>query len=165
MADQLNRQRVMDSSRLLCFQLGNEEFAIPLSVVREVIAMPEVTPIPFVPSYFMGLINLRGNVLSVMNLGNKLGIKSAQSSDQEKTIVICDFGVTSIGVMVDSVNSVINYNPDEVFDRPDVEGKAKVDYITHVFRRGERVVLILDMKKALSIELKNGSQAGNSISA
>ena len=80
--------------RFLCFSLGAEEYAIPLLVVREVIAMPEYTPVPYTPPYFLGIMNLRGQVISVMDLRQKLGLKPR--SDAETTVIICDLNGISL---------------------------------------------------------------------
>src|SRR4051812_41249332 len=95
-----------DQNRFLSFSLGNEEYGVPLLAVKEVIAMPEITPIPYTPSYFLGIMNLRGQVISVMDLRQKLGVKPSQSS--ETAVIICDLNSLSIGVVVDSINSVLN---------------------------------------------------------
>ncbi len=80
----------MIENRFLCFSLGNEHYAIPLLTVKEVIAPPETTPVPQTPAYFKGIMNLRGQVISVIDLRTKLGIKPLQSA--ENAVIICDSG-------------------------------------------------------------------------
>src|SRR5687767_11797892 len=93
------------SNRYICFRLGDEEFAIPLLSVREVIGVPNVTPVPQTPSYFLGIMNLRGLVISVMDLRLKMNIKGKDSA--ESTVIILDLGNYNLGVLVDEVISVI----------------------------------------------------------
>ena len=81
-----NHKSGMNKERFLCFSLGVEEYAIPLLEVREVIAMPEYTPVPYTPPYFLGIMNLRGQVISVMDLRQKLGVTAR--GDAETTVII-----------------------------------------------------------------------------
>jgi purine-binding chemotaxis protein CheW len=86
-------------NRYLSFSLGTEEYAIPLLAVKEVIAMPEFTSVPYTPSHFLGIMNLRGQVISVMDLRKKLGIKPGSTA--ETAVIICDLSPLCIGVVVD----------------------------------------------------------------
>lgn len=140
----------MSSKRFLCFNLEKEEFAIPLIAVREVIGVPEVTPIPQSPSYFLGIMNLRGQVLSVMDLRLKLGIKSVMS--EETAVIILDLGDYHLGVMVDQVNSVVELNESEISEKPPLDSSKISESITGVFRRSDKLILMLDVYKTLSLE-------------
>ncbi len=136
--------------RYLSFSLGNEEYAIPLLVVKEVIAIPEVTPIPFTPNYFLGLMNLRGQVISVLDLRTKLGIKPSTSA--ENAVIICDLDPISLGVIVDSINSVVSPDENELSGRPDTQNAKASEYITNIYRKNEKLILIINLAKALSID-------------
>lgn len=91
------------SQRYLTFRLAQEFFAIPLLQVKEVIAMPEVTPVPQTPPHFIGIMNLRGQVITVLDLRLKLGIKPQKGA--ETAVVIRDLADVSVGVVVDSVEA------------------------------------------------------------
>ena len=136
--------------RFLCFSLGKEEYAIPLLVVREVIAMPEFTPVPYTPTYFLGIMNLRGQVISLMDLRQKLGI--TPRDDAETTVVICDLNGISLGVVVDSVNSVVSPNAEEISPKPEIQSNKPTDYIKAVYRKDHRLILFLDLAKSLNLE-------------
>jgi len=140
-------------ARYLGFSLGAEEYAIPLLTVKEVIAMPEITPIPQTPPYFLGIMNLRGQVISILDLRQKFNIKSQNT--QETAVVICELGSLCIGVVVDSINSVLSPSEKDISEKPEIESKISTDYITGVFRKDKRLVLFLDVPKALSLEDKN----------
>jgi purine-binding chemotaxis protein CheW len=139
--------------RFLSFSLGAEEYAIPLLAVREVIAMPEYTPVPYTSPYFLGIMNLRGQVISVMDLRQKLGVKAGK--DVETTVIICDLSGISIGVVVDSVNTVLSPNPDEVAPKPEIQSSRTTDYITGVYRKDKKLILFLDLSKSLNLEDQN----------
>lgn len=136
--------------RFLSFSLGSEEYAVPLLAVREVIALPEFTPVPYTPSYFLGIMNLRGQVISILDLRQKLGIKPGV--DTETAVIICDLHGSSIGVVVDSVNTVLNPDTADVSDKPEIQSQRSTDYITGVYRKDKKLILFLDLSKSLSLE-------------
>lgn len=138
-----------DGDRYLSFTLGTEEFAIPLLAVREVIGMPEFTPIPFTPNHFLGIMNLRGQVISVIDFRVKLGIKP--SSANETAVIICDLGTICLGIVVDSINSVLSPETADLSDKPEIQSTKSSDYITSVYRRDEKLVLMLDISRALDV--------------
>jgi len=148
---------MIDNARYLCFDLGNREFAIPLLSAKEVIGIPEITAVPQTPTHFLGIMNLRGNVISVMDFRLKLGIKP--SASEENTVIILDLGDYNLGVVVDRVNSVQTVEKDKISDPPMVESNKNSDYITGVFRKDERLILMLDISKALSVEDKSAMKS------
>ena len=141
---------VDSTHRFLCFSLGAEEYAIPLLQVKEVMGLPEITPIPQSPPYFLGIVNLRGQVISVIDLRIKLGMKPEKL--QEMAVVICDLENTCLGVVVDSVNSVISPKKDEIQAKSELKGSRNNEYITGVFKQGSKLVLFLNLVKALNLE-------------
>jgi len=147
------------SERYLRFSLGEEEFAIPLLRVREVIAVPDVTPIPQSPNYFLGVINLRGQVITVVDLRTKLGIKPLNSS--EMAVVICDLGSISLGVVVDSINSVVTPRAEDISERPELKNQKASEYITSVYRHEKGMVLLLDITRLFSFEDQNTAGRAN----
>ena len=138
--------------KFLCFNLGIEEFAIPLLSVREVIGVPETTPIPQMPSYFVGIMNLRGSIISIMDLRGKMGIKP--SPMDETSVVILDMGGFYMGVVVDRVNSVVQIPADAISEKPQMEASKIHQAIVGVWRNEAKLILLLDTAKALSIEDK-----------
>ncbi len=139
--------------KYICFGLGQEEFGIPLLTVKEVLAIPDITPVPQTPPHFLGIINLRGNVISIMDLRAKFGIKF--STTEETTVIILDFGDYQLGVVVDRVDAVLSLNPDQISNKPHIESSKSTDYISGVYRQEQKLILILDIAKALSVEDRN----------
>lgn len=138
------------AERHLSFSLGEESFAIPLLDVREVIAMTETTPIPFAPPHFLGIMNLRGQIISVIDLRKKMGVKPNQST--ENAIIICNLQSVVLGMVVDSVDSVLNVKSTDISDKPEIDGSKKTEFITGVYRQEKKLVLFLDIAKALSLD-------------
>lgn len=136
-------------NRYLEFSLGDEHYAIPLLNVREVIAVPKTTPIPNTPAYFEGIMNLRGQVISILDIRKKLGIKP-EGTEEEHAVIIVDLDPVFMGVIVDSVNKVLPISQKNIGEKPNVEG-AKSDYITGVYRSEERLTILMDISKTLNV--------------
>ena len=145
-----NEKDTSDLLRFLVFALGEEEYAIPLLSVKEVIALPEFTKIPQTPSHFLGIMNLRGQVISVMDLRLKFGIKAATTS--ETVVIICDLPPLCLGIVVNRVDSVLSIPETEIQPRPEFDGKKNVQYVTGVTRKDKKLVLLLDIASALDVQ-------------
>ena len=138
------------TSRYLAFSLGQEEFAIPLLSVREVVARPETTPVPFSPPHLVGIMNLRGQVITVFDLRQKFRL--TPRPDAEIAVIICDLAPLQFGCIVDSVNSVLALKAEDISPRPDLDRQVNTEFITGVAHRNSSLVLILNLAKALDVE-------------
>lgn len=140
-----------DRSRYIVFTLGTERFALPLLSVREVIAPPEITPIPFSPHYFLGIMNRRGQVISVLDLRLKLQLKTEKNP--ENAIVIVDLGSLLLGMWVDSVDFVLTPTPEQTHQPPSGQGVSSGRLkIERVFRHEEGLILAVEPLGILSKE-------------
>ncbi len=145
------KHSIESKDRYLCFILGGEEFAIPLLSVKEVIALPEITHVPQTPPYFLGIMNLRGQVITIIDLRTKLTIKPGQSSENN-AVIICDLNPNSIGVVVDSIESVIHPLASEISEKPDLQNTKTNEYVEAVFRKDQRLILLLNIAKTLNVQ-------------
>jgi len=141
-----------DLNRFLEFSLGSEDYAIPLLMVREVISVPETTPIPKAPPHFLGIMNLRGQVISVVDLRKKLKVDTKKDKEKEEAVIIVDIGSMNIGVVVDSINKVLAFNEDEVCDMPEVESQVNTQYIMGVYKKESSLTVLLDIAKVLDLK-------------
>lgn len=139
------------SSRFLVFNLNEECYAVPLFKVREVIAQTEITPVPYTPAHFKGVMNLRGQVISVIDMRLKFKMKAKEASS-ETAIIILDLSPVSLGVVVDSVSSVVALNDDQISPSPDIESSINTEYITGIARMDGKLILILEIEKTLSLD-------------
>ena len=137
-------------SRYLSFSLGLEEYAVPLLSVKEVIAIPEITPIPSAPAHFLGVMNLRGQVISIIDLRLKLGIKLTAGS--ETAVIICNLETLVIGMVVDSINSVLTPKPEQISTQPEIQNNRKIHYVIGIYQTDKKLILIIDVIKALNLE-------------
>ncbi len=133
----------------LRFSLHEEHFAVPLLSVKEVIAMPEVTSVPNTPKYFMGIMNLRGQIISIFDLRTKLNIKNEYN--HETTVIICEMKPYCVGIVVNSVDSVLNLKASEIKDKPEIKSQHSTEYITGVVNIANEIILLVDLLKALDM--------------
>lgn len=137
--------------RFLEFSLGIEDYAIPLLMVKEVISIPETTPIPKAPKHFIGLMNLRGQVISIVDLRNKLTIKPKEETS-DSAVIIVDFQGINIGVIVDSINRVLAFSTNEIQEMPELNSQVKSDYIRGVYKKEDGLTVLLDLAKCLDVK-------------
>ncbi len=133
----------------MLFTLDSLNYAIPLSVVREVVAILPITPLPKVPAYYKGLINIRGQILSIIDLRLKLNMKEIPHDPKSSVIVIVELGDIQLGLIVDSAKEVSQFKEEEVesFSKRDID--AKHDGIVGVAKdnKNDQLVLMLDLMK------------------
>lgn len=142
----------MDADRFLVFQLGQETYAVPLLKVREVIAPTPVTPVPHTPPHYKGVMNLRGEVISILDLRLKFKMKPNLDPNPETAFIILDLGAMALGVIVDTVHSVVALHSDQISPSPDMESSVNPDFITGIARVENKLIVILDIEKSLNID-------------
>lgn len=147
-----------DRQRYLVFSLAGEEYAVPLLEVKEVIGYVESTPIPYAPPYFKGVINLRGQVISVIDLRSKLNLTKAPAS-QERTIIILDLEPQCLGVIVDTVDRVIALAESDLSPVPTLEKLPPAVCLRNVARLDQRLILLLDLRASLGVEDRQALQS------
>ncbi len=147
----MNEQAGGSVHRFLEFTLGAEDYAIPLLSVREVISVPETTPIPKAPSHFLGIMNLRGQVISVVDLRTKLKIKPKENNAEESVIIV-DINGMNLGIVVDSINKVLAFTDEEVNEVPEIETQVNAEYIQGVYRKENSLTVLLDVAKVLDLK-------------
>jgi purine-binding chemotaxis protein CheW len=138
-------------NRYLVFQLNGKQFAMPLLEVREVIGNSPLTSVPCTPSYFKGIMNLRDTVISVIDLAEKFKIPKSEDST-ERSIIILNHDAVSLGVIVDSISSVVSFQDDEMNISPKFESTVGKKYISAVGRKDNQLVLIIDVWSVLTSE-------------
>ena len=150
-----------NSDRYLQFRISEELYAIPLSEVREVISVPEMTPIPKAPGYFSGIMNLRGQIVSIIDLRKKLGVEQCDEN-KEQAVVILDFSNCQIGMIVDAINQVLKIDKSLIREAPAGNEMSNAKYINGIFEYRNSLVLLMNISQALDlndIEIINSSES------
>ena len=148
-------QATSSMSQYLTFVIGSDTFALTLLKVREIIEYDTVTRVPRMPEWIQGVINLRGNIVPVIDLAVKFR-QPANGVGKQTCIVItevqCSDETTVMGVMVDSVREVVDWSPDDIQAPPSFGTRLKADYLLGMAGSGKKFSLILDIDKILSID-------------
>jgi purine-binding chemotaxis protein CheW len=136
--------------QLLTFTLANEIYAIDVISAREVLDFAHITPIPKTPPWIRGVLNLRGNVVPVLDMKHKLGMGPTQHSRDVCVLILeidLDGEKTLVGVLADSVREVIEVNTSQIDAPPNFGGRVSTEYILGVGRRNDRLFVLLDVAK------------------
>lgn len=131
------------------FSVGESRYALPLSSVAEVAPLGKITKVPFMPTYFRGITNLRGRIVSVLDLRLKFDLPASDSS--ETAILVLDLGSSRVGVIVDSVDKVIPIAPGQVKPVQAPNG-AIDDFLLGAIELNGTLVLMMDAAKAVKVE-------------
>lgn len=144
-----------EDGQYLTFMLGRELYAVGILNIKEIIEYGQVTEVPMMPTFIRGVINLRGQVVPVVNLLVRLG-KSGTGITNRSCIVIIEIGTEDerqdIGVMVDSVSEVMDIPLSEIEPAPLFGAKIRSDFISGMGKVGGKFVVILNVDKMLSAE-------------
>jgi purine-binding chemotaxis protein CheW len=144
-----------NTAQYLSFALGSEEYGVDILRVQEIRGWEPVSRIPNVPFYEKGVVNLRGSIVPIIDLREKLRIKSAEYTPLTVVVVLqtSDGNKTrTMGVVVDSVSDVITVDKTKIQKAPDFGTKVSNEFINGLVSVSERMVILLDVDKLLKLE-------------
>jgi purine-binding chemotaxis protein CheW len=151
----LSNTAELDQQQYLTFNLGNEIFAIGILAIKEIIEYGNLTEVPMMPEFIRGVINLRGAVVPVVDLAARFGRKGTAVT-RRTCIVIIEMGKDgerqNIGVIVDTVNEVLEILPQDIEPAPAFGAKIRTDFISGMGKVASRFVIILDVDHVLSVD-------------
>lgn len=133
------------------FRLDGETYGINVMQVQEVLRMTEIAPVPGAPDYVVGIINLRGNVVTVIDTRKRFGLMATEADDSTR-IVIIESDNNIVGILVDSVAEVVNLRGSQIETAPNVGNDESSKYIQGVFSREADILILVDLNKFLSDE-------------
>jgi purine-binding chemotaxis protein CheW len=131
------------------FFLDNEKYGIKVMQVQEVLRMTEIAPVPGAPHYVLGIINLRGNVVTVIDSRKRFGLPDKEPDDSTR-IVIIEAGDHVVGILVDSVAEVVDLRASEIETAPNVGTDDSSKYIQGVSSQRQELLILVDVDKLLS---------------
>jgi purine-binding chemotaxis protein CheW len=147
------REKLADETQFVCFNIGDEEYAVKIMQVQEIIRFQKITAVPRAPEFVEGILNLRGNVLPIIDMRKRLYLPEKERDEQNRILVV-DINGRVTGLIVDSVNEVFSIINSEIEPPPDIiagidrrfiQGVGKVD-------SGKRIIIILEPSALLSLE-------------
>jgi purine-binding chemotaxis protein CheW len=139
---------------ILC-KLDHQKFAFDLSEVEKVIRAVEITPLPHAQSFFMGVINIHGKIVSVVNLREKLGLPLRPMAITD-LFLICTYGKRSIAILINSITGMISCSEDSLFlpqeVLPEQSVYSNLDLVKFILRYENEIILVYDLEKFISNE-------------
>ena len=154
-AERVLESRKAEEGKYLTFALGDEEYGLEILKVREIIGYMDITHVPQTPEEIKGVINLRGQVIPVVDLRTRFGMPAVEVTDQTCIIVveICHGeNQISTGIVVDRVSEVLDINGSSIEETPQFGGSVDTDFILGMGKIGGSVKILLDIDRVLAAE-------------
>jgi purine-binding chemotaxis protein CheW len=130
------------------FRIGRETFGVPISLVHEIVRVPDITSVPDSPGYVEGVINLRGKIVSVVDLRKRFGEKEI-TANKKNRILVAEVSGKMVGLIVDAASEVIKIPDHEVDLPPSVFEEGELNYVTGVGKVKGRLIILVDLSKIL----------------
>lgn len=147
----MSEKAAAGSRQYLTFRLDNDEYAVNVENVREILDVCPITKVPQTPEFMLGVINLRGGVVPVVDLRVKFGFSAAEQTELTCIIVVevmVDDDLTVLGVLVDSVQEVLEI--EEMEPPPRIGNRLRTEFIHGMGKRGDAFVIVLDIDSIFS---------------
>ncbi len=138
-----------DSTQVVSFKLGPEEYGVDIAQVQEINRMVAVTNVPRAPVFMEGVINLRGQLIPIIDLRTRFGMPRAEHTKNTR-IVVTEIGTKRVGMVVDSVSEVLRLPVDAIEPAPDMISGVDTEYIRGVGKIDDRLIILLDLAKVVT---------------
>lgn len=142
------RQGQEEELELVSFRVADQDFCIDISFVREIRGWTPATVLPHAPDFVLGVINLRGAIVPIVDLARRLGLGATRPGDRH-VIVIAVVGQQTVGFLVDSVADIIGIDPNAIQPTPEVTSKSTTMFIQGVIAIEERMLRLIDISSIL----------------
>lgn len=138
--------------QLVVFKIGEEEFGVEINQVKEIVRLLPITPVPKVSAFIKGVVNLRGQILPVIDLAKRLNLKVVPYSEKTR-IMVLELREIALGMIVDEVVEVVKITKDDIKEKPElIAAQVQYEYLKGVVKLGERLIILIDLAKIFSSE-------------
>ncbi len=151
MANDRSNHPVSENSQLLCVRVGEQEFAFDIRAIREIRGWISSTPLPHAPAYVKGMINLRGSVLAIIDLAERLGLPGT-TANATSVVVVIESGNRVIGLLVDAVSDIITVKDGMRQVTPESGSSASRKYVEGLLMRDEQIISVLSIEAIMPNE-------------
>jgi purine-binding chemotaxis protein CheW len=141
--------------QLVTFKLEEETYGVNVMQVQEVLRVTEIAPVPGAPYFVLGIINLRGNVVTVIDTRGRFGLSTADLTDNSRIVIIEGEGQV-VGILVDSVAEVVELRESQIDTAPNVGNEETARYIQGVYTREGSLLIVVDINRLLTDEEWSG---------
>jgi purine-binding chemotaxis protein CheW len=135
--------------QIVGLRIGRETYGVPIALVREIVRVPEITAVPNAQKFVEGVINLRGKIISVVDLRKRFGETEIENNKKNR-IVVVELENRTVGLIVNAASEVLKIPPSDIEPPSSVFLNGEVDYVTGVGKLNNRLVILLDLSKVLS---------------
>ena len=136
------------SRELIAFRIGEQEFCVDIMAVREIRGWTPATPLPRAPGYMKGVINLRGAVLPIIDLGIRFGLRTSEPTARH-VIMVAHIGGRLVGLLVDAVSDIIQLKDEEVQATPDVASEHVKTFVKGIFAIDGRMISLIELDRII----------------
>jgi purine-binding chemotaxis protein CheW len=151
--EQQNQQFSGEVVQVVSFRLGGEEYGVDIAQVQEIIRLVEITHVPRAPRFMEGVINLRGQLIPIIDLRTRFGMPRIAATKSTR-IVVTEIGSKKVGIVVDSVSEVLNIPIENVEAAPEMVSGVGTEYIQGVGKINDRLIIMLDLTMVITSEEK-----------
>jgi len=147
-------------NQYLTFMLSGEEYGVDILTVQELRGWEETTPIPNTPSFVLGVINLRGVVVPIVDLRDRFGLDRMEYGPTTVVIIVKVEAAGKervLGIVVDAVSEVYDISNEDMQPPPDMEGSISIDFVTGLATMDDKMVILLDINKLVNEGILSGS--------
>lgn len=130
---------------LIAFRIGDQEFCVNIMSVREIRGWTPATPMPHAPHYVLGVINLRGAVLPIIDMSLRLGMKLAEPTVRH-VIIVAQVGQKAVGLLVDAVSDILTVTDDNVQPTPDIANEMTKNYARGILAIEGRMICMIELE-------------------
>lgn len=148
----MQTQLSQDLSQFLTFRLWEEEYGLDILRVQEIRGYSQVTPLPNSPKEVLGMMNLRGTVVPIIDLRIKFGMNTA-AYNRFTVIIVVNLGTKYVGLVVDAVSDVLNFALDDITPPPELGTLINTAAIKGIARSGERLINLLNLDSILNVSV------------
>ncbi len=151
----MTKENTNDSQQYVTFSLGDELFGVEVKRAREILSLTPVTKVPQTPDYLLGVINLRGHVVPVIDMRLKLGIAASEESEDTCIIVvevIIGEEAIIVGALADAVKEVLEIHASQIEPPPKLGTRLKTEFITGMGKVNEQFMILLDVDRIFNSE-------------
>jgi purine-binding chemotaxis protein CheW len=145
------KETVVAEKQMVLFELGPETYGLDIATVHEIIRMQPITKVPKAPAYVEGVINLRGKVIPVIDIGKRFGFEKAERARNNRIVVVY-IQDTTLGIIVDAVTEVVRIPKDAIEAVSDIVTTGNSDYLQGIAKLGNKMVILLALEKLLSTD-------------
>ena len=138
-----------DTIQVVSFKLGSEEYGVDIAQVQEINRMVAVTHVPRAPQFMEGVINLRGQLIPIIDLRARFGMPRAEHTKNTR-IVVTEIGAKRVGMVVDSVSEVLRLPVEDIEPAPEMITGVDTEYIRGVGKIEDRLIILLDLARIIS---------------